>query len=462
MLNSLSGRLLILTVIFVMLAEIMIFVPSIARFREDYLLARIERAQIASLALLADDAMMIDEALEQELLDNAGVLNVVLRRDAVSQLVLSVDRIPPIAGQYDLRDASAWVLIRDAMLRLAEPENQVIRVYGNPVQDAGMLIDVTLYTAPMRDAMIDYGLRILLLSAVISVITAALLFFAARRAIVMPIQRVIDSMRAYSEKPEDATRIIQPSAGVTELHTAEETLQKLQTQLTASLKQRERLAQLGEAVAKISHDLRNILTVATLMADRLEGSDDPTVQRTAPKLLSSLARAVNLCEGTLAFGRAEEPPPALSRFELGPLLEDVVEQEQLAVPDDAVQIEATCAHGMIVRADFEQLYRVLGNLLRNARQAIAASGKPGRITLEGFEDLEGWVIRVTDTGPGLPKRALDHLFQPFQGGTRKGGSGLGLAIAAELIRGHGGRLDLKRTSPEGTVFEIHLPAGQKV
>jgi hypothetical protein len=461
-LNSLSGRLLILTVIFVMLAEIMIFVPSIARFREDYLLARIERAQIASLALLADDAMMIDEALEQELLDNAGVLNVVLRRDAVSQLILSVDRIPPISGQYDLRDVSAWTLIRDAILRLAEPENQVIRVYGNPVQDAGMLIDVTLYTQPMRDAMIEYGLRILLLSAVISIITAALLFFAARRAIVMPIQRVIDSMRAYSERPEDATRIIQPSAGVTELHTAEETLQTLQTQLTASLKQRERLAQLGEAVAKISHDLRNILTVATLMADRLEGSDDPTVQRTAPKLLSSLARAVNLCEGTLAFGRAEEPPPALSRFELGPLLEDVVEQEQLAVSGEAVQIEATCAHGMIVRADSEQLYRVLGNLLRNARQAIAASGKPGRISLEGCEDAEGWVIRITDTGPGLPKRALDHLFQPFQGGARKGGSGLGLAIAAELIRGHGGRLDLKQTGPQGTVFEIHLPAGQKV
>jgi signal transduction histidine kinase len=461
-LNSLSGRLLILTVIFVMLAEIMIFVPSIARFREDYLLARIERAQIASLALLADDAMMIDEALEQELLDNAGVLNVVLRRDAVSQLVLSVDHIPPIAGQYDLREVSAWVLIRDAMLRLAEPENQVIRVYGNPVQDAGMLIDVTLYTQPMREAMIDYGLRILLLSAVISVITAAMLFFAARRAIVMPIQRVIDSMRAYSEKPEDATRIIQPSAGVTELHTAEETLQKLQTQLTASLKQRERLAQLGEAVAKISHDLRNILTVATLMADRLEGSEDPAVQRTAPKLLSSLSRAVNLCEGTLAFGRAEEPPPALSRFELGPLLEDVVEQEQLAVGNDAVQIDATCTYGLIVRADSEQLYRVLGNLLRNARQAIAASGKPGRIKLEGCEDAEGWVIRITDTGPGLPKRALDHLFQPFQGGTRKGGSGLGLAIAAELIRGHGGRLELKQTGPEGTVFEIHLPAGQKV
>jgi len=461
-LNSLSGRLLILTVLFVMLAEIMIFVPSVARFREDYLLARIERAQIASLALLADETMMIDEALEQELLDNAGVLNVALRRDAVSQLVLTADRIPPISGQYDLRDATAWELIRDAMLRLAETESQVIRVYGNPVQDAGILIDVTLHTDPLRDAMIDYGLRILLLSAVISVVTAAFLFLAARRVVVMPIRRVIDSMRSYAEAPEDNSRIIRPSAGITELRDAEESLQTLQTQLTAALKQRERLVQLGSAVAKISHDLRNILTVATLMADRLEGSEDPAVQRTAPKLLSSLSRAVNVCEGTLAFGRAEEPPPMLTRFDLAPVVEDVVDQERLAVGEDSVSFTCDCPSGLILRADPEQLYRVLGNLVRNARQAILATGRPGTIALSAGETADGWVIRVADTGPGLPKKALDHLFQPFQGGARKGGTGLGLAIAAELVRGHGGRLDLVDTGPEGTVFEIHLPGGQKV
>ena len=66
MLNSLSGRFLILTTVFVMLAEVLIFVPSIARFRQDYLASRLERAQIASLALLADD--MLDSALEAELL----------------------------------------------------------------------------------------------------------------------------------------------------------------------------------------------------------------------------------------------------------------------------------------------------------------------------------------------------------------------------------------------------------
>ena len=86
--NSLSGRFLILTIIFVMLAEILIFVPSIARFREDYLLDHLERAQIASLALLADD-MLDTETREAELLENAGVFNVVLRRDEIRQLMLS-------------------------------------------------------------------------------------------------------------------------------------------------------------------------------------------------------------------------------------------------------------------------------------------------------------------------------------------------------------------------------------
>ena len=84
----------------------------------------------------------------------------------------------------------------------------------------------------------------------------------------------------------------------------------------AALTARARLASLGEAVAKISHDLRNMLSVATLVADRLETSEDPTVKRIAPKLLNSLNRAINLTEATLAFGRAEEPAPKLDRIGL--------------------------------------------------------------------------------------------------------------------------------------------------
>ncbi|MEL7026421.1 MAG: sensor histidine kinase, partial [Pseudomonadota bacterium] len=298
-LNSLSGRFLILTIIFVMLAEIFIFVPSIARFREDWMLNRLERAQIASLALLATEE--IDETLETELLKNAGVLNVVLRRDEVRQLMLSSPIPSPIASTYDLRDAPAAELIMDAMMRLTKTEPEVVRVIGNPVQDAGLLIEVTVETEPLRAAMLDYGVRILILSAVISIFTATLLFLAVRRFLVRPIRGVVGAMQSYATAPEDARRIIKPSAGIKELREAENALQMLQSQLTSNLRQKDRLAQLGSAVAKISHDLRNILTSAQLFADRIEGSQDPTVARMVPKLLNSMRRAIHLAEATLTF-----------------------------------------------------------------------------------------------------------------------------------------------------------------
>ncbi len=459
-LNTLSGRFLILTIVFVMLAEVLIFVPSIARFREDYLLQRIEKAQIASLALEADD--MIDEGLEIELLNISGVYNVVLRRDEMRQLMLSSEIPSPIFATFDLRDAPAMTLIMDAMRRLVDPEPRTIRLIGNPSQDAGLLIEVTLPTAPLREAMIDYGIRILILSAVISVVTAAMLFVVVRRILVQPIRGVVGSMKTYAAAPEDARRIIAPSAKVLELREAEVTLQSLQNDLTTALRQKERLAQLGGAVAKISHDLRNILTSAQLFADRIEMSEDPTVKRMAPKLLNSISRAVNLCESTLAFGKAQEPPPKLDRIDLLGVVDDVLESERLASEEGTVSFEADIPPGMLVRADPEQLYRVLGNLVRNARQAISATSKPGEVRISAAETDTDWEIRVSDTGPGLPPKAQEHLFKPFQGGIRRGGTGLGLAIAMELIRGHGGALALASSSDQGTEFVMTLPKAVSV
>ncbi len=459
MFNSLSGRFLVLTMVFVVLAEILIFVPSVARFREDYLLARLERAQIASLALLADD--MISPDLEEELLRNAEVYNVVLRRNEARQLILQSPVPQPIHATFDLRDPPAMELIRDAMARLWDREARVIRVIGNPVREAGLLIEVTMETSGLRLAMIDYGLRILALSAVISIFTASLLFFSVRALLVKPIKGVVRAMQSYAANPEDARRILQPSARVTELREAEEALAKMETELTGALKQKERLAQLGGAVAKISHDLRNILTSAQLFVDRIEMSEDPGVRRMAPKLVNSITRAVNLTESTLAFGKAEEPPPKLTRVVLADIVEDVLDSERLAIGDDVdISMSENVPTGMIVRADAEQLYRVLSNLVRNARQAIAQSGDGGEISVAAHEEDGAWVIEVADTGPGLPKKAQENLFTPFQGGARKGGAGLGLAIAAELIRGHGGMVTLERTGPEGTVFRICLPMGE--
>ncbi len=457
MLNSLTGRFLLLTIIFVMLAEVLIFVPSVARFREDYLQERLERSQIASLALLATPNDMVSPELEAELLDNAGVLNIVLRRDEMRELILSQPMPAMVDRNYDLRKAGPVQLMKDAFATMMGDGNRVIRVIGAPVKGAGLLIEIALYEKPLREAIINYGLRILSLSAVISVLTAALLFFAVRQFVVCPIERLVHDIKAYEAAPEDGRLIVKPKAGVTELYEAETALQSMQTQLTQSLRQKERLAALGSAVSKISHDLRNILTTAQLLADRMEASDDPRVKKSAPKLVNSISRAVNLCESTLGYGKVGETVPMITRFSMKHLLNDIVESELLAVGDAPVSITSQVEGDVMMEADKEQIYRVVSNIVRNARQVLESRPDGGQIFLTGREDPDGWEIIVRDNGPGLPKRARDNLFEAFKGSVRKGGAGLGLAIAAELVRGHGGKLDVLETGDQGTAFRVWLP-----
>ncbi len=438
-----------------MAAEVMIFVPSVARFREDYLLIRLEKAQIASFALLATD--MVSEEVEQELLENAGVYNVILRRDEARQLVLSSEIPEDVSSTFDMRDTNAWILIRDAMAQLFYPDGTVARVLGDPQQGGGDFIEVTINTVPLRAAMLDYGLRIFYLSAVISAITAMLLFFAVQRVLVRPIRGVVEHMQSYAEAPEDARRIIEPSSDVTELREAEDALHSMQMQLSQSLRQKERLAQLGGAVARVNHDLRNMLTTATLFTDRIERSEDPVVSRLAPKLLNALTRAVSLCEGTLAFSGTTESAPDLVRFDLSDLIEEVVEAERVSIGESPLVIEAEMPDGFELHADPEHMYRVIGNLVRNARQALQQTGQEGRILVAAEPLQDQCVITVQDNGPGLPMKAQEKLFKPFEGGVRKGGAGLGLAIVDELVRGHGGQIRLMKSDETGTAFEIRLP-----
>jgi signal transduction histidine kinase len=456
MFNTLSGRFLILTIVFVMLAEVLIFVPSIARFRVDYFNTRIERAQIASLALLADD--ILSPELEAELLQNAGVYNVVLVRNETRQLALSSMLPSPVADTYDLRDPGIGALIIDALYEVTRTDDRIIRAVGLPKLDGGELIEITLDAGPLQHAMRDYGLRILWLSAIISILTAVLLNLVVRWVIVRPIAYLGRSMREYEKAPQDARWIVQPRSSVIELQEAEIALSSLQSKLSAALRQRQRLAQLGEAVAKVSHDLRNILSTVQLLSDRLEESDDPAIQRLAPKLVRSVSRAITLSENTLAFGRADEHTPQLQRFCVGEIIDDVVTQEILALErEDQIQFQVMCEVDE-VRADPEQLYRVLQNLIRNARQAFGASR--GEIDIVVDEDEANWTITVRDNGPGLPVKAVKYLFHPFSGGTKREGSGLGLAIAHELVVGHGGTLRLRDNSEKGACFQITLPKGQ--
>jgi signal transduction histidine kinase len=458
--GTLSSRFLTLMAVFVVIAEVLFFVPSMARFRSDYLQSRLDLGQMAALAMLATPPDQdVPAGLEQKLLDAAGVLNVALRRNDVRELMVTSPTPPMVERTYDLTKAYAFHRMRDAMRVFVRGGDRIIRVIG-PTSQGGE-VEITLHEAPLREAMIEQGRRILYVSLAISLATATLLFLAVQRLIVRPIRRVVAAMTSYRDDPEDTSRIISPESGAQEIREAEAALQELEVRLTAALKQKERLAGLGGAVAKISHDLRNMLTTAQIAADRLEMSADPAVARAVPKLVSALSRAINLCERTLAYGKAEELPPEPAVFALRPLVLEVLENERAAAPSASAAFEAEVPETMRVRADPDQLFRVMSNLVRNATQALEAKGVAGHIVVRATEAAGRSEIRVIDTGPGLPQRARDNLFQPFRGGVRQGGTGLGLVIAAEIVRGHGGTLDLEETGPKGSTFRITLPAPGK-
>ena len=456
--RGLSGRLLILTILVVMLVEVAIFVPSVARFRADYLTERVVRAEIAALSVLAAPDGMVSEELQRQLLEKTEALNIVLKREGTRTLILSHDDMTEVSATFDLRSMDAAESIVDALARmLTGGENDVIRVIGAPTGLDAEAIEITLDSSPLKEAMIDYGWRILRLSLIISIITAAMIFVAVRRFVVSPLMGVIENVKAFQENPEDPARIIQPSSRLGEVADAEQALAEMQEDVLTALRERSRLASLGEALAKISHDLRNMLSTGHLMADRLEMSRDPLVARTLPKLIASLDRAINLCQRTLHYGRVEETAPELRRVRLRALAEEVAEGLGLRADDGAVRCRIDIPEQHTVLADPEQLYRVLTNLMRNAVEAISASGGPGEIRVEAAEVDGQQVIRVQDTGPGMPAKALENLFKPFRGGMRRGGAGLGLAIAEELVRAHGGKLELISSTTEGTEFAIHLP-----
>ena len=481
---GLSAKLLLLTLAVIMLTEVLVFVPSVANFRNTWLQDRLRFAQIAGLVAEAAPSGKVPEALREELLATAQVKAVALKRKEMRMPVLVEDMPIEIAETFDLRIDGSFKLVRDALSVLLRSQARAIRVVGNPKMAEGEFVEIVMLEPPLKAAMVSFGLRILALSIFISLITAAMVYLALNGLLVRPIERMVANMMRFSASPEDASRIIKPSRRTDEIGTAEHQLAQMQSELAQVLHQKTRLAALGLAVSKINHDLRNMLANAQLISDRFQDSSDPTVKRFAPKLIGSLDRAIKLCTDTLRFGRADEERPERRRFALRPMVEEVGEGLGLSLgergrePDAAPPASANrillivdIGNDVMIDADPDQFFRVLTNLIRNAAQVLEANtagtgdgaapmpgeGRPHQIRVSSERDTAVTHIDVADTGPGIPERARLHLFEAFQGSVRKGGTGLGLVICAEILRAHGGSIALARSGPEGTVFRLALP-----
>ncbi len=449
-----SARLLLLTVVFVMLAEVLIFAPSIGRYWETWLNERLAAAHLAVLGLAATPNLVINAELEAELLSHVGAYSVSVRTNTHGKLMLMAEDPPkPISETVDLVNASAMKLIDYALQGLISYDEKVIRVIGRSPEAPSSTVEIVIDDLPLKDDLRSFGLRIFLLSLVISVITAGLVFLSLQLMLVRPMRRVTESMIAFQADPE-GSEVYRPAGQRSdEIGLAEHALEEMQEGLRTALRQQTRLAALGTAVSKINHDLRNILTTARLVSDSMAESADPRVRRVTPTLISAIDRAVDLCERTLTFARGGEMRMEPSRIVVAEMVAEVGAALP-AVISGAATWRCSVPPELITTADRDQLYRVLANLSQNAVEAGATNLN---VTVEVEAERGQWSLTFSDNGPGLPPRAQANLFQPFRGSARAGGTGLGLAIAREIVEAHGGGIVLLSSGPEGTVFRIVLP-----
>ncbi|MCE2820269.1 MAG: HAMP domain-containing histidine kinase [Phenylobacterium sp.] len=443
--GGLSARLLVLTALFVALAGAFILPPALAAFERNWLLDRVRAAELASLATEVAPDRVVSEKLSAQLLAGAGVETVAIQSRGLRRLVLQGPRRDEAPYLVDLREqaVSSWLLA--PFQTLSAGDDRAVRVIAEPrFREEAEFIEVVAPHAPLKGELKAYLWQLVFTTLFVAGLAGALVFLSLNFFLVRPMQRITRAMERFRADPDDP-------------------LDRMQADLRIALASRARLAALGEAVAKINHDLRNMLTSAQMASERLASVPDPRVAQALPRLERALDRAVRLASDVLAYGKTQEAPPAPVPVNLAEALADAAEEGRLTDQPEGVLFVCEVAPGVLVQADPDQLHRILVNLMRNAREAIEAvvPRRSGVVRAGWRREGEIDVITLADNGPGLSERARERLFQPFAGSGRPDGAGLGLAIARELVQGHGGDLFMAATGPAGSVFEIHLPAAAR-
>jgi len=458
--DSLAGRLLALTILAVLIGEAFVFAPALAGFHESWLRERMNVAQVAALAIEGSPDYTIAETLEYELLTNAGVQRAALQREGERVLLLESDNalLTEELVTYDYRGASRSRRFGWAFETMFAPPGRVLRVMANPRFESGEFIEVVLDENALKRAMSRFAERFLRVSLMILMAAGALIYIALTAAFVRPMSELTQAIERFRDRPEDVSIAFPRSARRDEIGRAQRAAADMAEQVRNALRQKERLAALGAAVARIGHDLRNMLSTAQLVADRLSQSEDPAVRQLAPRLERTIDRAAGLAASTLKYGRADEAPPVLERVLVADAAEEAAADALIGFP--GVEYRAAVEDGLACTADPDHLHRIMVNLIRNAGRAMKEHTRKDKVLLVRAARAEGRCeIEVIDHGAGIDEDLRTRLFEPFvSAAPEAGGAGLGLAIARELTRAMGGELELTRTGAEGTTFLITLPA----
>jgi len=453
--DGLTARLMMLTVAFTLLVAGMILVPSASSFQERWLRDRLQAAELASVGVEALPYSAVQDSTAEQLLTIGGVQSVVVGEQGVRRLLLQAPNLPRTPDLIDLRNRSTGSKLIDPWRTLFGHPDRSLRVQATPRYRSGELIEILAPAQPLKLELRTFILNNLMVSVVIALVAGGLLWLGLSFLVLQPLRRVTRSIERFAADPEGI--VDTPSDRHDEIGRVERELARMQEEVQQSLRARARLVALGEAVAKINHDLRNMLTSAQIASERLSSSSDPLVAKALPRLERALGRAAGLARNVLEYGKSEEPAPERRRLLLARAVAAAAEDAGLS--DEGVRLVANLPSRFVVTADPDQLHRIFVNLMRNARQAIETvqDDRHGQITISAREDDGFAVIHIRDNGPGIPERLAGRLFEPFVSGSKSDGTGLGLTISQELAANHGGQVRLVETGPEGAAFELRLP-----
>lgn len=447
--HSLSVRLFWLTIGVILIVEALIFVPSAAAARAAWLQERAQAARIATLALETTPTRAASRELSVELFEGLDILAVTeleggMRFQILPALVPMERPVVPV----DIRaPGSAFSIVETCALLFAPPDRTLMILARGKAE--GRELEILVPESSLREELGGFFWRILGLSLIISFSAGIIVYLILLVWVVRPMRAVTQSVEQFRDDPGGWNQRLEPTTRRDEIGRAQKALAEMEAVVSDSFRQRERLAELGEAVARINHDLRGSLAAAQLVSDTLARSEDPRVQRAVPRLERALERAIGLATQTLQYGKAKPPAPQTRRIALKPILTEAAEEALASFKNAALEIGVP--ETASAEIDPDHLHRIAANLVSNAAHAMEGEG---RIEIVGEADG----LLFIDHGPGLPPALREALFKPFASTNKRGGTGLGLAIARDLARAMGGDLSLARTGETGTAFRLTLAA----
>ncbi len=464
---GLAARVLVVTIGFALLAMALFYAARLAAYRETWFHNKITSAQTAVEAFDPGGPNALPPDIARKVLQSVGVKAIAVSTPSGRKTICQSQPAPTARVAVDLASETFVDSVIAAFRTLLSGQSALVAVTDATATD-GSHIEVTLDEKPLvaglwRVSHTFFNIALLIATVVASVLWTALWIMALR-----PIRRLTSNIIAFGQRPQDVSRIIAPSRRNDEIGRAEKALAAMQESLAHELAQRKRMAELGMAVARINHDLRNILSAAQLISDRLATIPDPQTQRLAPRLVATLDRAIQFCQTTLTYGAGSEQPPERRPFDLNGMAQEVVEAAR-AEHGANIDYHVDIPPRFEVYADPDHILRVLENLSRNAAQALmangAAGGPPKSIRFAAIRTEGVALIEISDTGPGFPPDQKDRLFEPFHKSTSQAGTGLGLSIAADLVIRNGGCIDLAPPKDDdfycGARFLIKLPTPER-